>query len=111
MFKDEKEALKRATKKLERLMGDNLLTVLAFGSRVRGDFSGDSDFDVLVVVRKRTFQIIDEVNGAFYAEEEKTGIPFSVIVKTEGAFEKERKHDTAFYRNMKEEGFLLYGAA
>ncbi len=35
----------------------NVVSVHAFGSRVRGDHRGDSDLDVLVVVRERTLEV------------------------------------------------------
>ena len=111
MFSFEKKAVKRATEKLKKLLGDNLLTVLVFGSRVRGDFSAESDFDILVVVKKRTFGIIDTINEVLSEEENKTGIPFSVVVKGMESFERERRHNTSFYRNIKREGIVLHGSA
>lgn len=109
MFSIEKEAIERATKRLGDVLGDNLITVIAFGSRVRGDFTGESDFDILVVVKERDFNTIDIVNDVFGEEEEKTGIPFSAVIKTHDAYEKERIYNTTFYRNLKKEGVTFYG--
>lgn len=111
MFSFEKKAVKRITEKLKKLLGDNLLTILVFGSRVRGDFSAESDFDILVVVKKRTFGVIDAVNEVLSEEESKTGIPFSVVVKGMESFERERQYNTSFYRNIKREGIVLHGSA
>ncbi|MDP2753317.1 MAG: nucleotidyltransferase domain-containing protein [Nitrospirota bacterium] len=109
MFSFEKNAIKRATEKLKEVLGDNLIAVAAFGSRVRGDFSQGSDFDILVVVRKRTFDIIDIINNVFGDEEDRTDIPFSVVVKGTDSFEKEKIYNTTFYRNIKREGIVLHG--
>lgn len=109
MFSFEKDAIKRATEKLKEVLGDNLIAVAAFGSRVRGDFSQESDFDILAVVRKRTFDVIDIINDVFCDEEDRTGIPFSVVVKEIDSFEKERTYNTTFYRNIKKEGIVLHG--
>jgi uncharacterized protein len=111
MFAFEKKAIKRITEKMKKVLGTELITIIAFGSRVRGDFSQESDFDILVVVKKRTFAAIDTINHLFMNEEEKAGIPFSVIVKGVDLFEKEKVYKTAFYRNIKEEGIVLYGRA
>jgi predicted nucleotidyltransferase len=111
MFLTEKESLKRAVKRLKKISGENLVTVVAFGSRVRGTFSGESDFDILVIVHKRTSQLIDTINEVFIKEEDKTGIPYSVVIKTDESFEKEKQYNTTFYRNIKKEGVLLYGRA
>jgi predicted nucleotidyltransferase len=111
MFSREKTAVKNATETLKKLLGDNLLTVLAFGSRVRGDFSHESDFDILVIVKKRTFSVIDRINEVFLEAENRTGIPFSVVVKDVKSFEKEKKYKTSFYRTVKEEGVVVHGKA
>ncbi len=111
MFKIEREAVGRAVKGLQEALGDNLVTVAAFGSRVRGDFTGESDFDVLVVVKKRTFDIIRLVNDIFGIEENETGIPFSIVIKMLDSFEKEKRYNTTFYRNIKKEGVVFYGRA
>jgi predicted nucleotidyltransferase len=111
MFAFEKESVNRITKKLKRMLGKELVTVIAFGSRVRGDFVEESDFDILIVVKKRTFAIIDTINHLFMNEEETAGIPFSVIVKAADLFEKEKTYKTIFYRNITEEGLILHGRA
>lgn len=111
MFSLEEKAVKRITGKLKKLLGDNLHTVLVFGSRVRGDFGAESDLDILVVVKKRTFGTIDAVNEVLSEEESKTGIPFSVVVKAMESFEKERQYNTSFYRNIRKEGIVFHGSA
>ncbi len=108
MFSLEKDSISRATQKLKDTLKDNLITVIAFGSRVRGDFTGESDFDILVVVRKRDVKIIDIVNEVFGEEEDKTGIPFAAVIKTQDTYEKERAYNTTFYRNLKKEGVIFY---
>ncbi len=109
MFAIEKLSLSRAVKRLKKEFGSDLFLVVAFGSRVRGDFCGDSDFDVLVILKKRNFKILDKVIGIFMEEEEKTGIPYSVILRDLKSFEKERAVKTGFFRNIMEEGKVIHG--
>jgi len=111
MFLSEKNALKKAVQKLKNIWGDNLVSIIAFGSRVRGDYSEESDFDILVVVKKRTFDIIDMTNDVFGKVERITGVPFSVVVKGKEVFDKEKKYNTSFYRNLVREGIVLYGSS
>ncbi len=109
MFSMETEAISRATEKLRDALGDNLISVIAFGSRVRGDFTGESDFDILVVVKERDVKIIDLINDVFGEEENNTGIPFFAVIKTLDTYEKERTYNTTFYRNLKKEDVTFYG--
>jgi len=90
MFSEEKKALKKITDKLIKALGVELISVIAFGSTVRGDFRGDSDFDVLVIVRERNRNTVDKILSIFNEEEIETGIPFSPVVKTKELFAKEK---------------------
>lgn len=109
MFTIEKEAIRQATERLRKVLGENLVAVIAFGSRVRGDFHGESDFDVLIIVRKRDFEVIEKVVKVFVEEEEKTNIPFSPVIKPLDIFQKEEAYNTPFYRNIKKEGVVFHG--
>jgi len=111
MFTIERDAINRATKRLQEVLGDNLITVIAFGSRVRGDFSDESDLDILVVVKERDFGVIEKVVEIFGEEEDKTNISFSPVIKSLEVFEKEKAYNTTFYRNIKKEGVAFYGGA
>lgn len=104
MFKAEKQILKKITGKLKKALGNGLIAVVAFGSRVRGDFTGESDFDVLIVVRERNADILNKIINIFQEFELKTNIPFSPIVKSMKTFEKEKAYQTGFFRNIENEG-------
>ncbi|RMG02172.1 MAG: nucleotidyltransferase domain-containing protein, partial [Nitrospirae bacterium] len=82
---------------------------VAFGSRVRGDFRWESDFDILVVVEKKDYSVVKSVTEVCYFLEEETGIPYSAVVKDTKTLSAEREHRTGFYRNLKEEGVVVYG--
>lgn len=109
MFKTEKQILIKITEKLKKTLGDGLIAVIAFGSRVRGDFTSESDFDVLIVVRERNSDILNKIINIFQEFELKTNIPFSPIVKSLKTFEKEKAYLTGFFRNIEREGVPFYG--
>lgn len=109
MFKTEKQILIKITEKLKKTLGDGLIAVIAFGSRVRGDFTSESDFDVLIVVRERNTDILNKIINIFQEFELKTNIPFSPIVKSLKTFEKEKAYLTGFFRNIEREGVPFYG--
>ncbi len=109
MFSFEIKAVRKATAQMKKALGDNLTAVIAFGSRVRGDSGQESDFDILILVKKRSFKVIDAVNAILGMEEYKTGIPFSAVVKPVDTFAKEKNLNTPFYRSIKKEGTVIYG--
>jgi len=90
-------------RELSRELGNQLETVLLFGSRARGESRKDSDIDVLIVVRgefdygdliKRTSKIVSDlslqhdvvISRAFASKErfENEQSPFFLNVRREG---------------------------
>lgn len=108
MFKNEVKSLRNLKKLLKKAMGDNLLLVIAFGSRVRGDFRWDSDLDILVVLKKTTIDDESRIREIVYEEGERAGVPYSVIIREWKDFEKEKSFKTPFYNNLISEGAILY---
>ena len=109
MLKAERDSLKLLAERLRNVLGSNLIYFFAFGSRVRGDFHWESDFDLLVVVKEKNYSTIKLITDICYSVEEETGIPYSAVVKDIKVFNAEKKYKTGFYRNLKEEGIAIYG--
>ncbi|GAB5045960.1 nucleotidyltransferase domain-containing protein [Thermodesulfovibrio sp. TK110] len=108
MFEYEKISLKRITENLKNSFSYRLKAVVAFGSRVRGDFNRESDFDILVIVENLTISDEEKIIKIILEEEEKTGIPYEPIIKSLDVFEKEKEFKTGFYLNIIKEGVFLY---
>ncbi|MCK6539350.1 MAG: nucleotidyltransferase domain-containing protein [Anaerolineales bacterium] len=82
--------------------------VLLFGSAVRGKMTGDSDLDVLVVMRapvhrRRTAQKI-------YRSLHGTGIAIDVVVATEKDIQKYGQSAGTILKTVLQEGRVLYEA-
>ena len=107
MFTHEREGLKAVAQALRERLSDKIVSVHAFGSRVRGSHDEWSDFDLLVVVDGRTTALEQEVIGIIVEEEMKKGLSFAPVVKDIREFEMEKRFHTPFYENIVKEGVPL----
>jgi predicted nucleotidyltransferase len=98
-----RKILKQLKKELLRMYGENIDSIILYGSRARGDARADSDIDILVVLKNdfnysemmrlssklvATLSLENEVviSRAFVkkADYEKLQIPFLMNVRREG---------------------------
>lgn len=107
MFTHIKERLKMIARKLSERFPDRIVSVVAFGSRVRGDYGEWSDIDLLIVVKDKSPEVEKEIIDLIVDEEMRSGLSFSAVVKDLMAYEEEKKHKTPFYESIKQEGVLL----
>ena len=107
MYAHFRAALEKIVTKLKEKYPGNIVTVYAFGSRIRGDHTAKSDFDVLVLVNDRTIDVEEEIIGVFVEEEMKSGISFDPVIKTADSFALEKRYSTPFYQNVTEQGIQI----
>lgn len=100
----EKKALQRAAR--EAALHPLLERLVAFGSRIRGDFHGDSDLDILVLVRDIAAK--DEVISFLYRIETECDVPLSPVIYTVDEYETNRRMGSRFVENVEREGLVLY---
>ncbi|MCX7914518.1 MAG: nucleotidyltransferase domain-containing protein [Thermodesulfovibrionales bacterium] len=105
MFKEEIKDLNRKVKKLRTIFGDNLLYVVVFGSRVRGDFIAESDMDVLVVLDKRDFQIELKVADVFYKD---PFAPYSLMIWDRKTFSEHERLNSQLFREIMQKGKIIF---
>jgi predicted nucleotidyltransferase len=107
MYTHEREALEHIASELRRVLGDVIAGVYAFGSRVRGDHTAWSDFDVLIIISKKDTTIEQKIIGIIVDIETEYGLSFSPVIKTTGSYEKEKKFNSPFYQNITKEAIAL----
>ncbi len=99
------QKLQPLTQALQRQFGDNLVALILFGSRARGDYQPGSDWDLLLIARQlpeRTFQRHLTV---------KTSLPVewrgkvSILAKTPAEFEDRLP---PLYLDIALDGIILY---
>ena len=82
--------------------------VWLYGSRVRGDFGGDSDFDVLVLVGD--VRCRHDVIRCLHDIEIDCDVPISPVVMTSNEFAKNVELRSDFVQEVLAQGVRLYDA-
>lgn len=86
--------------------GKNIEKIIMFGSKARGDFSQDSDIDILVVTNNKNISrtISDEAFDILL----KYGVYLSLKIMELSHFQKINNVMTGFSQNIKKEGIVLW---
>jgi predicted nucleotidyltransferase len=103
--KDDKEILDLFLQEMKEKLGHHLKQVILFGSRARGDFSPDSDYDCLLVMNEippDTENIIDDITGELLYQHDAL---FSIFPILEETYHRQ-KYDP-FLMNIRQEGIPL----
>jgi predicted nucleotidyltransferase len=107
LTQNEKDGLARFKGGLQNLLGDNLLSLRLFGSRVRGEGTEESDLDVLVLVKRKDRalcrRIVEEsldVDLAYW-----TNLAPTILSADE--YRQNEEYGTPFYRNVERDGIAL----
>ena len=105
------EIQKKIVDGLLELFGDNIDSIILYGSVARGDDGPESDVDVAVIVKKKIggnkYDRFAEWNGELDIEYEKR---FSIIDIDKEKFDR-FKNLLFFYINIQREGIVLWQAA
>jgi len=103
--KTEKAIVKQFKNILQQALGDRLVELRLFGSHARGDSNEGSDYDILVIVDRRTNDIremILDVNVKMMNRYEKL---FATLIYDESEWQKARSFPHAW--NIEREGIIL----
>ena len=105
---DSKPAILRELKRsLESLLGDQLVSMVLFGSMARGDYHDESDIDVAVIARGLTRELKGRILDEVAELELKHHIPLSVLVLSEGEFNRLKERERRIALDIEGEGIPL----
>jgi predicted nucleotidyltransferase len=107
---NERAGLTAFVERLRQRYGDDLLRVVLFGSKARGDFDDESDLDLLIVVRMldgRYRQYWSEIADIAWQVVLEYGVVTSLIVKDQADYARMRRHRLLLARNIERDGIEL----
>jgi len=99
--------LQELKKSLENLLGNQIVNMVLFGSRARGDFSDESDIDVAIIVRGLTPKLKDKIFGEIAQLELEYDMPISAFVLSEEEFHQLKRREKRIALDIENEGIPL----
>ena len=106
-----REIIMSFARKVRRILGKNLKQVILYGSYARGDYTEDSDIDIMVLTTltdKEIEQIETEIYNLAFDYLMDYGVDISVVIKNEEQFNY-WLGALPFYDNVRKEGMVLNG--
>ena len=103
----EEKAVKEFKKILIDRFGGNIVSIKLFGSKARGDYHGESDVDLLILIRKGDFRVRDAIVSLSCDLMLKYGISMSPKVITKEHFKYLEYLETAFAKNISKESISI----
>lgn len=99
------EHLAELSKKIGERFGNEVERIILFGSCARGDYGGDSDIDLLVIVSDKKIEY--ELRKIVYSFIPRLGRLISVKVIDSKDYERMRNMNSSFIRSIEKEGVVI----
>ena len=104
----EEEAVTKLKTLLSQKLGSNLNSVLLYGSKARGDYSNDSDIDILVVAVTVTPDVKDIIRDAVLDIQLEYSLPISAHIRSLDYFTTQQNNRlNLFIYNVEREGIRV----
>lgn len=100
-------------KEIHKIYGSHLQQIILYGSYARGDYTADSDVDIMILLDMSDLEIKDyrhQLSDMTYDFNLDYDLDIKPIAKSEIHFKK-WVDNYPFYANIHKEGVTLYGAA
>ncbi|MEW6380192.1 MAG: nucleotidyltransferase domain-containing protein [bacterium] len=112
MIKDDhsfrrKKILEKFASQLREKLSDNLIFIKMFGSKARGDFTQDSDIDILIVVNRKTIAVRDEIYNILFELDPYYEYKISLILFSLYEYKKNEEMKSPFTQHIDHEGINL----
>ena len=101
------ETLRELKESMETFLGDRLLRMVLFGSIARGDYTGESDIDVAIIIRGLTRELKHQILDRVAEVELNHFMPLSALVLSEDEFDRLKRRERRIALDIEREGVPL----
>ena len=105
--KREEKAVRAFVAAIRKNLKDEILEIKIFGSKVRGDYSQDSDIDILIVLRERSKPFIDNIYEELLAVELEYDSKISLTIFSKSEYQHNLDAHTPFMKSLANEAVAL----
>jgi predicted nucleotidyltransferase len=105
--KQRKKQLEELKASLENLLAPQSFKMILFGSRARGDYLDESDFDVAILVRGLTREMKNQILDRVAEIELAYLLPIAVVVFSDEEFDQLKKRERRIALDIDSEGIPL----
>ena len=103
----ERGLLENFVSRLRKKLGDKIVLITFFGSKARGDFSQESDIDILFVLTTLTPTIRHQIYKILFQVDPYYDAKISPIIYSLNDFQKNEQMCSPFIFKIKKEGVML----
>lgn len=103
----EQPILQEFKRRVEQRFPGELVRVVLFGSKARGDASAESDIDVLTVVRSQDWKLGDEIRDIGYELEIAHGVVLSIQVMGQRQYQELKACGSTVLEQVEQEGLAV----
>lgn len=89
------------------LLKDNLIAEYLFGSTARAENKELSDIDILIIVKQFDYKLREALSSLSSEYSINHGLYISPILKDKNIWEKNKIHQTLFYKEIQRDGIRL----
>ena len=104
---EEERAVKEFLSAIKQELRDHILRTTIFGSKVRGDYSRDSDIDILIVLNERSKDLVDSLYEKLLDIELKYDSKISLTIFSQAEYQQNIEAHTPFMESLATEGVAL----
>ena len=105
--KKEEKAVRSFISAIKEKLKDQLIEAKIFGSKIRGDYSQDSDIDILIVLDKRNKVLIDILYEQLLDIELEYDSKISLTIFSQAEYQQNLNAHTPFMESIINEGVTL----